>query len=41
MMEKSFFDQPVKNNLKTSHSSQNIATGTGKEDGYTTGFLLH
>ena len=39
MMEKSFFDQPVKNNLKTSHSSQNIATG--KEDGYTTGFLLH
>ena len=35
---KHFFDQPVKNNLKTDNSIQNIATG--QENDYTTGCLL-
>ena len=34
----SFFDQPVKNNLRTYDSIQKIATGQG--DDYTTGSLL-
>ena len=34
---RNFFDQPVKNNLKTYNNIQKIATGQG--DDYTTGFL--
>ena len=33
-----FFNQPVKNNLKTYDNIRKIATGQG--DDYTTGFLL-
>ena len=37
-MEKTFFDQPVKDNKVTYENIRQIATG--KEDGYTTGCLL-
>ena len=37
-MEKTFFDQPVKNNIGTYENIRKIATGRG--DDYTTGFLL-
>ena len=35
---RNFFDQPVKNVLKTNNNMQKI--GTGQEDDYTTGCLL-
>ena len=35
---RSFFDQPIKNNLKTHDNIREIATGQG--DDYTTGCLL-
>ena len=35
---RNFFDQPVKNVLKTNNNIQKI--GTGQEDDYTTGCLL-
>ena len=35
---KNFFDQPVKNNLRTYDNIRKIGTGQG--DNYTTGFLL-
>ena len=37
-MEKNFFDQPAKNNLRTYDNIRKIATGPG--DNYTTGCLL-
>ena len=37
-MEKNFFDQPVKNNLRTYDNVRKTATGPG--DDYTTGCLL-
>ena len=37
-MEKTFFDQPVKSDMRTYDKIQKIATGRG--DDYTTGFLL-
>ena len=35
---RNFFDQPIKNNLRTYNNIQKIATGQG--DDYTTGCLL-
>ena len=35
---RNFFDQPLKNDLKTSYNVRKIATGQG--DDYTTGCLL-
>ena len=37
-MEKKFFDQPIKNYIKTYENIRKITTGQG--DGYTTGCLL-
>ena len=37
-MEKNFFDQPVKSDMRTYDNIQKIATGQG--DDYTTGCLL-
>ena len=36
--ERNFFNQPIKNNLKTYHNIRKIATGQG--DDYTTSCLL-
>ena len=36
---KNFFDQPIKNDIKTNENTRKIATGQG--DDYTTDCLLH